>query len=258
MRPEIAARCGLDPGCRVLCGIHDSNAAYLRHRMHRRDDAPFSVISSGTWTIVMSRPVTPDALRQERDMLGNVDAFGGIVGTARFMGGREYEAVAGAPAAQPDRAALARVLATGATVRPGLTAGGQFPSRSGAILGAETLDAPALAALATLHVAMLAEHALSLLGAGGDVVVEGPLAENPLFAPIMATLRPGVKCCTPGAGTVGGALCLALGEDARPPALEAASGAIEGVADYAAHWRAAYGAWPVSNDAALATTRASS
>ena len=241
IRPAIAERCGLDPRCRVLCGIHDSNASYLRHRMHRPPgDGPFSVISSGTWTILLSSATDLGSLQQDRDMLANVDAFGGVVGTARFMGGREYEAVAGAAAAQPDPAALARVLAGSALVLPSFSAGGQFPANRGSILDADELDAPARAALATLYVALLSDNALELLGMSGDIVIDGPLGENALYPSILAALRPNsrVQLGEPGAGTVGGALCLALGTKAPAPALRTVERRrIPGLAEHAERWR---------------------
>jgi sugar (pentulose or hexulose) kinase len=238
IRPALAARYGLDPDCRVLCGIHDSNASYLRHRMHRTDGAPFSVISSGTWTVILASGADLSCLCQDRDMLANVDAFGGVVGTARFMGGWEYEAVAGPDAATPDLAALSRVLSGPALVEPGFTAGGQFPNHAGAIHGANDLGPPARAALATLYIALLSDNALDLLGASGDIVIDGPLGENALYPSILAALRPNsrIQLGEPGAGTAGGALCLALGMQSRPPALHVVE-AGDQILDLAAHKR---------------------
>ncbi len=249
IRPALAARCGLDPGCRVLCGIHDSNASYLRHRMHRPREEAFSVISSGTWTVILANGADLSVLRGDRDMLANVDAFGSVVGTARFMGGREYEAVAGTDAATPDHAALARVLASTALVRPSFTAGGQFPGGSGAILDAGQFDAPARAALATLYVALLSDVALDLLGATGDIVVDGPLGENALYPSILASLRPNsrVQLGEPGAGAAGGASCLALGRQSRPPFLRSieTGTTISGLTEHAGRWRDMVGMPPV-------------
>ena len=221
VRPEVAARCGVPEDCAVLCGIHDSNASYLRHRMHRAETERFGVVSSGTWTVVMAGGVAVDVLDAGRDMLANVDAFGGVVGTARFMGGREYLAVAGADARSPTREGLSQVLRAGAMVLPSLAAGGQFLGRQGQVLHAEGLDGEARAALATLYVALLTDVALGLLGAGGDIVVDGPLAQNPLFPGLLSALRPAspVFLSDAVAGSVGGARCLLLGARAERPAL---------------------------------------
>ena len=51
--PSVAAATGLGADCEVACGIHDSNASYLRFLMDREREA-FTVVSSGTWTIVMA------------------------------------------------------------------------------------------------------------------------------------------------------------------------------------------------------------
>ncbi|WP_428376747.1 hypothetical protein [Lichenicoccus sp.] len=221
LRPEIAARCGLPRDCAVLCGIHDSNASYLRHRMHRPGSDRFAVISSGTWTVLLASNIAGGALRQDRDMLANVDAFGALVGTARFMGGREYVAVAGVEAPPPDWAGLQRALAADAHVLPGFTVGGQFPDQVGELVHADGLDATARAALASFYVALLTDVALDLLGAGGDVIIDGPLAENPLFPGLLAGLRDGsaVLLGEDGAGSIGGARCLLLGAGAEPAGL---------------------------------------
>ena len=52
VRPELAAATGLPADCRVLAGIHDSNASYLPHLVARAP--PFTVLSTGTWIIAMA------------------------------------------------------------------------------------------------------------------------------------------------------------------------------------------------------------
>src|SRR5262245_50296875 len=93
IRPEIAARAGLSPPCRVRCGIHDSNATFLRWRTRLKE--PFTVASTGTWIILLVAGGVLPANGEHFDCLGNVDAFGNLVASARFMGGREYEFVRG-------------------------------------------------------------------------------------------------------------------------------------------------------------------
>ena len=93
LSPNVAKRTGLPPECQVLAGVHDSNASYFAHRARATD--PFTVVSTGTWTVIMAGGQPIDALDPARDMLANVDAFGDPVACCRFMGGREYHALAG-------------------------------------------------------------------------------------------------------------------------------------------------------------------
>lgn len=190
---EFAAATGLDAACRVLCGIHDSNASYLAHAAARRNDRELSVVSSGTWTIAMTERNSLDRLDESRDMLANVNAFGAAVATARFMGGREYVAIAGllGMRATPCKSALERVLDAGAIALPCFAdAGGPFARHRGRILNAETLSADERASLATLYVALMTDLRLDELGAGNSIVVDGPLATNPIFARLLRSLRP--------------------------------------------------------------------
>ncbi|NJN38893.1 MAG: hypothetical protein HC790_09445, partial [Acaryochloridaceae cyanobacterium CSU_3_4] len=59
-------------------------------------------MSTGTWVIVLGVGGALEGLEAPRDTLANVDAFGRPVPSARFMGGREYDVIAGsqAPASQ--------------------------------------------------------------------------------------------------------------------------------------------------------------
>jgi sugar (pentulose or hexulose) kinase len=190
--PAFAAT-GLKAHCRVLCGIHDSNASYLAHAASRRGQPDFAVISSGTWTVVMSGGETLAHLDESRDMLANVDAFGSAVGTARFMGGREYAAIAdsGGMQATPSRAALDRVIDCGAMALPCFAdAGGPFAGRRGRVLNGDHLSAEERASLASLYLALMTDLRLDELRASGGMIVDGPLATNPLYASILCSLRP--------------------------------------------------------------------
>jgi L-fuculokinase len=186
---EMARATGLDPGCAVLCGIHDSSASYLQHLIGRPKGEAFTVISSGTWTVVLARGVDLTRLRADRDMLANVDAFGTPTATARFMGGREYEAIA-RTGAQPDIESLLNIVERGALALPSFAPGGPFAGRKPSLMHADGLTEPARAALATAYVALMVDLILDEIGAAGDVVVDGPLARNSLFARLLATLRP--------------------------------------------------------------------
>ncbi len=135
---EVAAATGLDAECQVACGIHDSNASYLKFLIARDRNEPFTVISSGTWTVVMANHADLTKLREDRDMLANVDAFGAPVATARFMGGREYEAIAGTDA-RPNMPALLNVIERKVMALPAFASGGPFVGREGQVVNAEGL-----------------------------------------------------------------------------------------------------------------------
>lgn len=191
--PEFAQATGLPLSCRVLCGIHDSNASYLAHAAARRGDHELAVVSSGTWTVVMAERKSLDHLDESRDMLANVDAFGSPVATARFMGGREYVAIAGLMGMRttPTPMSLDRVIDARAFALPCFAdAGGPFAGRQGRIIDAERLSDGDRAALATLYVALMTDLRLDELRAGNRIVIDGPLAANPIFARLLRTLRP--------------------------------------------------------------------
>lgn len=235
IRPEIAAT-GLDPKCEVACGIHDSNASYLKFLIGR-EQQPFTVVSSGTWTVVMTNGGDLARLREERDMLANVDAFGSPVPTARYMGGREYEAIA-QTREQATLAGVAQVVRAGAMALPAFAAAGPFSGRLGTLQNAESLSDAGRASLATLYSALMTSLLIDSLGASGEVLIDGPLATNPLFGSLLATFQAGpVKL---HAATTGGARAAVHLAGFTPPEAEALHAAkpsdLDGLRTYAAAW----------------------
>jgi sugar (pentulose or hexulose) kinase len=238
----IAAATGLSPDCRVLCGVHDSNASYLAHLATRR--APFAVLSSGTWLIVMAASADLARLDAARDMLANVDVNGDPVPTARFMGGREFAAVAGPDSSgvQPDLAVASRLIARGTMALPSFAPeSGPFIGRTGSLVGPPP-DGPAeRVALASLYNALVADLMLELLGAKGPRIVEGPFAGNPVFLAALAGLQPDwpVIASTDASGTSAGAALLAAWPPKAPAAGEGPGAkALLQLATYRAAWRA--------------------
>jgi len=243
LRVEIVAATGLPVSCEVLCGLHDSNASWLAQRRQERAGTGLTVVSSGTWTIVMSSGTDLARLREGHDMLANVDVYGAPVATARFMGGREYAAVAGAEAPTPTLRDLQDVVSAGAMALPSFAAGGPFPGRSARLLNVAGLAPSQRAALATLYVALVTEAMLELLGAQGTVLIDGPFAANPLVPALLQTFLPRTRLAIGGtnAGAAAGALALVLGRQAPAAKDDAAPVAplnVEGLAAYRADWRA--------------------
>jgi sugar (pentulose or hexulose) kinase len=189
---DAARETGLSQECRVLCGMHDSNASFFAH-LALRPDRDFAVVSSGTWTIVMAPAASLNAVREPLDMLANVDVSGTPVATARFMGGREYEVIAGDAGRGAELAPsdLEVILAQRIFALPSFaSAGGPFATIPGRMVGAEGLSARARATLATLYVALMTDYLLEHLGVHGDVLIDGPLTSNELYAHVLASFQP--------------------------------------------------------------------
>lgn len=215
LRPDLAARTGLPPDTLVACGIHDSNASLLPHLLGR--DAPFAVLSTGTWVVAMAIGGAPVALDESRDLLVNVDARGAPVPSARFMGGREHDlALGGQPAAiTPD--AIAQVLGMRAMLLPTLVPGsGPFGGHAARWIGPEPpLGSAARTVAVGFYLALVSAESLRLIGNAGPVIVEGPFSTNPAFLDMLAAASGAEVICAKGrTGTSQGAALL-FGQEAK-------------------------------------------
>jgi L-fuculokinase len=238
LRPELAAQCGLPDGVDVLCGVHDSNACLARYQPLGRE---LTLVSTGTWTVVMSPAGDPAGLRAEHDQLVNVSVSGEPVPTARFMGGREFAHLC--DGASPDLATLATldgVLAQEWWATPGFaSAGGPFAHQQGQVwrgwdpampvsAAAWQQASPAVrATLASLYVAQTTAWLVATVGGRGPVIVEGPQVHNPVIMAVLSTLlspRSVLRSTDEMEGTARGAWRLAQ------PVARAASGGKRGSA----------------------------
>lgn len=209
--PDIAKMTGLGPDVQVFCGIHDSNASLLPHLMTR--DEPFSVVSTGTWVIVMSLGGRPVGLDPRRDTLMNVNAFGAPVPSARFMGGREFDLATGGACPEPTDEDMRAVLAAGTMLMPSVVpetgpfqgAGMRWPS------GEPPEHTGQRGAAVAFYLALMTAICLELVGHRGDVVVEGPFARNRAYCDMLAAAsNTDVERMKGSTGTSQGAALLAL------------------------------------------------
>ena len=191
-RPEL----GLPVGLKILSGVHDSNASYLRFRA--ATDGDFALVATGTWIICFDSAVSVRRLDPARDTLANVDVFGQPVTSSRFMGGREYAAIAGdAATVAAGENEIAALMARGLFALPSFAPGGPFPGRSPSIVGAPTTPSER-AALATLYAALMTRESLGLIGAARTVYVDGPFARNAPFCRLLAALLPDAQLFATG------------------------------------------------------------
>jgi sugar (pentulose or hexulose) kinase len=241
IRPEIAAATGLRPDLPVHCGIHDSNASLLPYVLTR--EAPYAVVSTGTWVVVMAMGARPVTLDEARDTLINVNALGDPVPSSRFMGGRAFSMLGGRSGDLPADA-IAAVLERDAMLLPSLPEeSGPYPGRKASwTVSREALSEHETQAVIAFYLALMTTACLDLVGAEGPVIVEGPFAANRVYLAMLkvATGRP-VLAGGSATGTSIGAACLAAG-GAPEPVLIAVSDVLPPVAaDYAARWRALAG-----------------
>ena len=236
--PAIAAETGLPQDTPVTCGIHDSNASLLPHLGRR--ETPFTIISTGTWTILMSVGGDTGGLDPARDSLANVDANGSPVPTARFMGGREFDALV-PDIAEPSAADIAHVVAHDIQALPGFTPGtGPFPDKKGRwTCDPERLTPGQRNAAASLYLTLTARACLDLCGVGHSIIVEGPLARNRLFGAALARLT-GVPVHASGDGTgtsLGASLLFGGSLPAAEGSLAFAPLDVPGLDAYIENWR---------------------
>ena len=223
----VASQTTLPRSCKIYCGIHDSNASFLRYlNKDNESSEPFTVISTGTWTILMQSGGAVNALHDKTDTLANVDINGNPVSCARFMGGREYERICttlgGNIKMNPTERAIQDALRNFWLVTPDFSEGnGPFPGIEPRLLCPEKPSSPQ--AIATLYCALMINQRLSDLNAEGPIYIEGAFLKNPLLCRLVAQLRPNqtVFSSSDNTGTVlGAAALIKYGEQAHKLELE--------------------------------------
>lgn len=199
---EWQERAGLPPDCKVLCGVHDSNAALLAARLHPEvAGRECTVLSTGTWFIAMRSVLKGSAipqLEEGRDCLFNVDVLGNPVPSSRFMGGREAELLEAGDGTHLDVAAHSEILLrqakrmseAGVFALPAFEPGvGPYPKAVG-YWEKRPDDRAARRAVAGLYLALMANVTLDLIGTTGRIVIEGRFAGDPVFTRALVSLRP--------------------------------------------------------------------
>lgn len=168
-------------------GVHDSNAALAYYRMTGLTG--FTIVSTGTWVIIINLDCPLSALDRERDMLANTTVNAEPAPTLRFMGGREYDLISEGWNKPISPKAVEGVLAKGVFALPSWAAGGPFSETSGKIIGGD-IAGEERAAVAALYVVMMTDLSLDLIRSDNKLVVDGGLARIDLFPAMLAQLRP--------------------------------------------------------------------
>lgn len=181
-----------------------------------------TLVSSGTWVVVMASSASLSALDGKGDFLANVSVRGEAVPTGRFMGGRDIERLcAGADPRLADRHVLRQLIADGVSIERGgqrvRMADGQSISAEGLV---DRFDARERATLAAMYAAHETMNCVQALGAVGPLTVDGPLASNEVYLELLAAMQGDVHASNDLVeGTARGGYVLAHWTDARltPP-----------------------------------------
>lgn len=235
--PQIAEAASLDPQTPVYCGIHDSNASLYGHLVTR--EAPFAVVSTGTWVISMAIGGEVVELDPARDTLINVDARGKAVPSARFMGGREMERMTGGVTPAFGDKEIAAVFEREAMLLPSVeTRSGPFQGR----VHRWTVDEASLSdgarfVAVSFYLALMAATGLEMTGARGPVLVEGPFADNSAFLAMLAAVTGRPVTAVAGTGTSIGAALLTTNGEVRRSSDEDVWTGKPGMEEYARRWR---------------------
>lgn len=237
---------------RILCGVHDSDANYLRYLAG--GFSALALLSTGTFIIGFESQADITRLDPERNTFSFTDIFGRPIGCCGFFGGGEFDKLlAGAPPAAASAAEVEGIIARSIFALPSFSDTGGPVAGSGncgRIEGVRT-DSPAeRASLATLYTALMSAEALDAVESRSPIVVDGPFARSDLFCGLLAALRPGqsVSSSPLQEGTAAGAAVLALMSPAGDlPRLEVALKAhaparLLDLARYRATWQAKAGA----------------
>ena len=242
IRQDVAARTGLPADCEIFCGIHDSNASYLRYIKDQTES--ISVVSTGTWVICMGGSISTSQLDEQRDMLANVDVFGRPVPCARFMGGREFAAISELVGKQANSSLedARNCVQQGTMALPSFArTGGPFLDQAGRIVygGPDSdIDGPTLG---SLYCALVTDYCLDLLDSRDRIVIEGPFIKDEVFTGTLAALRPTQELYVSSdmTGTVSGAYLLANWEvqQQRPACERVTAMELPGIFRYRDQWR---------------------
>ncbi|MES0863325.1 FGGY family carbohydrate kinase [Ruegeria sp. SCPT10] len=248
VREDLVQRFDLPQDMVVLTGAHDSTANFFRYLAAQVKD--FTLVSTGTWVVALSHDVETGKLDQSLGTTINADMDGNPIGGALTMGGREFSAIAGADTINEvaEQKVVARLIARGTMAMPSFGDNdGQFPgsARRGHIVGAPPENQAERAALAVLHSALLTVTCTDFLDGGSRLILDGTFLKDPMYAQIVAALRPGLRteASHETHGVVAGALqlaCRASGSPSTPLTLEPVVPIVlPGLTEYATQWREA-------------------
>ena len=233
---------------RILCGVHDSDANYLRYLAAGFSE--LALLSTGTFIIGFESQTDILRLDPHRETFSFTNVFGRPIGCCGFFGGGEFDKLlAGASPSAASAADVETMIANAVFALPSFSDTGGPVAGSGNRGRIEGPFSGALAqraSLATLYTALMTSEALDAVESRSPIVIDGPFARNDLFCSLLAALRPRQRVASSllQEGTAAGAAVLALmspGGDLPEFGVELKpheAGAFAGLRAYQSQWQA--------------------
>jgi sugar (pentulose or hexulose) kinase len=199
---------------RILCGVHDSDANYLRYLAAGFSE--LALLSTGTFVVAFESQTDVHRLDSNRETFSYTNVFGRPLGCCGFFGGLEFDKLlAGASPSGASAKDIEAIIAHEVFALPsfsdsdGPVAGS---GNRGRIEGPFTGDPGQRASLATLYTALMMSEALDAVESCSPIVIDGPFSRNDLLCSLLAALRPRqhVASTLLQEGTAAGAAVLAL------------------------------------------------
>jgi sugar (pentulose or hexulose) kinase len=213
LRPEFRPPAFSGRG-RILCGVHDSDANYLRYLAAGLNE--LALLSTGTFIIGFESQSDILRLDPDRETFSFTNVFGRPIGCCGFFGGGEFDKLlAGASPSAASATDVETIIAHAVFALPSFSDTGGPVAGSGnrGRIEGPFSGAPAQrASLATLYTALMTSEALDALESRSPIVIDGPFARNDLYCSLLAALRPrqSVSSSLLQEGTAAGAAVLAL------------------------------------------------
>ena len=191
---QVAQTTGISPECKVYNGIHDANAAYSLYL--RGYTEPFSLLSTGTWVVLINPHLPIARLNEHRDTMALADLRGMPVPMGRFMGGREFEILSAKAGSTKEftEADIKSVIAKRSFLLPSFAAGGPYMGYRGSAVGPQVRTKGEILARATLYLALMTMTSARILEMDGDLIITGGFVNNPWYCRLVATLTKCRRC----------------------------------------------------------------
>lgn len=192
----LAKELGINSDCDIYPGVHDSNAGYVPILKVPKNTRP-TVVSTGTWSVIMDPTSDCKSLDASKDMLVNIDAEHSPLATARYMGGREFGLIC--ERLNTDIATtftdkdIGKIISSAIFIMPSFCSGtGPYSDMVGGIISDEECFKINGKAAATIYSALMVNDIIKRLNPSSkqDILIEGSFAANEVLCGLLATLNP--------------------------------------------------------------------